>query len=66
MKTFQGFETIEIEADSDGVTIRQHEQNSHETNAVWIPADMVKAFIKAVRDEWSSVPPDPPYRGGMA
>jgi hypothetical protein len=55
MKTFQGFETIEIEADSAGVTVRQYESNSDEAQAVWIPAQVVKAFTKAVRDEWAAV-----------
>lgn len=55
MKTLQGFETIEIEADSEGVTIRQYQNNSDEAEAVWIPAHAVRAFIKSLCGEWSSI-----------
>ena len=45
MKTLQGFETIEIEADSDSLILRQGEE------AVSIPAHMIGQVIKLIHAE---------------
>lgn len=47
-RTMTGFDTIEIIADAEGISLIQQDQNH--TPGVWLPWEQAPALIKHLRD----------------